>query len=107
VLAAGAGLPAPARSEDPAALRFERDGARLKALSLGEIKSRCGEQRVQVPADPYYSHAMTYLASPLACVIEQGFGRPVSELRSENILDPPDDLVTSIGLEIRGFSASC
>jgi mono/diheme cytochrome c family protein len=81
-LAAGAWLAAPARAADTA-LRFERDGALLRSLSQADLQSRCGETRVQV-TDPYYARAKTYLAFPLACVIEQGFGKPVSSLRGEN-----------------------
>jgi mono/diheme cytochrome c family protein len=76
-------LSAPARSEDKA-LRFEREGALLRSLSQTEIEARCGEQRVQVAADPYYGRAKTYLASPLHCVIEQGFGKPIASLRGES-----------------------
>jgi mono/diheme cytochrome c family protein len=82
-LAAGAWLAAPARADDKA-LRFEREGALLRSLSQAEIRKRCGEQRVRVAADPYYGRTKTYLASPLACVIEQGFGKPVASLRGEN-----------------------
>ena len=84
-LAAGAGLPAPARAETPAQLRFERDGKLVKTLSLAEIRTRCGEQRVPVASDPYYARAKTFLASPLACVIEQGFASPLASLRGENL----------------------
>jgi mono/diheme cytochrome c family protein len=76
-------LGASARADDKA-LRFERDGALLRTLSQAEIEAKCGEQRVKVAADPYYARAKTYLASPLACVIEQGFGKPVAELRGES-----------------------
>jgi len=82
VLGAGAWLAAPARADDTA-LRFERDGALVRSLSRDEITARCGVTRVQV-ADPYYARAKTYLACPLACVIEQGFGKPVSAYQGEN-----------------------
>ena len=39
--------------------------------------------RVKV-ADPYYAKAKTYLACPLACVLELGFGKPVAAYRGEN-----------------------
>lgn len=81
--AGGAWLAVPARAGDTA-LRFERDGALLRALSQAEIEARCGEQRVKVAADPYYARTKTYLASPLVCVIEQGFGKPIASLRGEN-----------------------
>ena len=79
----GAGLAAPARAEGDTPLRFERDGALVRSLSRSELTGRCGVTRVQV-ADPYYARAKTYLACPLACVLELGFGKPPSAQRGEN-----------------------
>jgi mono/diheme cytochrome c family protein len=81
--ALGGGSLAPARADDKA-LRFERDGKLVKTLSLAEIRTGCGEQRVEVAVDPYYGRAKTFLASPLACVIQQGFGKPAASFRGEN-----------------------
>ena len=81
-LGSGAWLAEPARAED-LALRFERDGALLRSLSRAELTAACGVARVEV-ADPYYQKTKTFLACPLACVLEQGFGKPVSAQREEN-----------------------
>jgi len=81
-LGAGPWLAAPARADDTP-LRFERDGALVRSLSRSELTARCGVTRVEV-ADPYYAKAKTYLACPLACVIELGFGKPVAAYRGEN-----------------------
>jgi mono/diheme cytochrome c family protein len=81
-LGAGAWLASPAKADD-AALRFEREGALVRSLSRSEITARCGSTRVEV-ADPYHGKAKTYLACPLACVLELGFGKPVASYRGEN-----------------------
>ena len=66
-----------------APLRFERDGKLVRALSRAELEARCGTQRVEIE-DAYYGRRKTYLAFPLACVLEQGFGKPVATLTAEN-----------------------
>jgi mono/diheme cytochrome c family protein len=81
-LAASAWLAAPARAEG-AVLRFERAGALLRSVSRSELTARCGVTRIEI-ADPYYARAKTFLACPLACVLELGFGKPVSAHRGEN-----------------------
>jgi len=81
-LGAGVWLAAPARADDTA-LRFERDGALVKSLSRSDLSARCGVTRVEI-ADPYYARNKTFLAFPLACVLEQGFGKPISAYRGEN-----------------------
>jgi mono/diheme cytochrome c family protein len=81
-LGAGAWLAAPARAEETP-LRFERDGALVRSLSRGELTAACGVKRVEV-ADPYYAKRKAYLAIPLACALEQGFGKPISDYRGEN-----------------------
>ena len=78
----GAWLAAPARAED-LALRFERDGALLRSLSRAQLTAACGVTRVEV-ADPYYQKPKTFLAFPLACVLEKGFGKPVTAQHEEN-----------------------
>jgi len=81
-LAALAGPFTPARA-DEATLRFERDGAPLASLSRSALAAACGVTRASV-ADPYYERTKTYLAFPLACVLEQGFGEPLAEQRGRN-----------------------
>ena len=81
VLEAGVGLGAePART-----LRFLRDGAPVATFDLATLRARCGETRVTVD-DPYYGHPVTYLACPLAAVLELGFGAPVASLAGETIV---------------------
>ena len=81
-LAAAFAAAAPAQADD-APLRFERDGALVRTRSRAELKQACGVTRIEI-ADPYYQKAKTFLAFPLACVLEQGFGKPVSASRDEN-----------------------
>jgi mono/diheme cytochrome c family protein len=80
-LAALAG-PGPAQAAD-ATLRFEREGALVRSLSRAQLTTLCGVQRVAIE-DPYYPARKQYLAFPLACVLEQGFGKPVSAQRDQN-----------------------
>ncbi len=82
VFAAGVGFSAPAGADD-SPLRFERDGALVRSLSRAELTQACGVTRVEV-SDPYYQKTKTFLAFPLACALEQGFGKPVSSVRGEN-----------------------
>jgi len=82
-LGAGAWLAAPARADDTP-LRFERDGAVLRSLSRSELTAACGVSRVEIASDPYYAKRKTYLAIPLACALEQGFGKPIAAYRGEN-----------------------
>jgi mono/diheme cytochrome c family protein len=79
---AGPALPAPALA-DAAPLRFERDGALVRALSRAELTKRCGAQRIVIE-DPYYQRRKTYLALRLACVLEQGFDEPIAAQTGEN-----------------------
>jgi len=81
-LGSGAWLAAPARAEE-LALRFERDGALLRSLSRAQLTAACGVERIEV-ADPYYQKTKTFLAFALACVLEQGFGKPAAAQREEN-----------------------
>ena len=55
----------------------------MRTRSRAELKQACGVTRVEI-ADPYYQKTKTFLAFPLACVLEQGFGKPVSASRDEN-----------------------
>jgi mono/diheme cytochrome c family protein len=72
----------PAQAAD-ATLRFERDGALVRSLSRTQLTTLCGVQRVEID-DPYYQGRKRFLALPLACVLEQGFGKPASAQRDEN-----------------------
>jgi len=79
---AGPALTAPARA-DEAPLRFERDGKLVKSLTRAQLSAACGARRVTLD-DPYYQRRKTFLALPLACVIEQGFGAPIATQTAEN-----------------------
>ena len=76
-LGAGAWLAAPARADDTA-LRFERDGALVRSLSRRELTARLRRDARARSRTRTTRSAKTYLACPLACVLEQGFGKPVS-----------------------------
>jgi mono/diheme cytochrome c family protein len=73
-LAAGLALAAAGAGAEEAVLRFEREGRRVAQLSREQLAQACGAQTVEVAADPYYQRAKRFLAIPLACVLEQGFG---------------------------------
>jgi mono/diheme cytochrome c family protein len=63
-------------SADPgsaATLRFLRDGAELRALSLSELLACCGPREVAVD-DPYYGGPKRFRALPLTLVLARGFG---------------------------------
>jgi mono/diheme cytochrome c family protein len=65
---------APARADDAAAtLRFEREGALVRELSLEALRRACHEQEVALD-DPYYQRHKRYLACPLGEVLAAGFG---------------------------------
>ncbi|MFI5215003.1 MAG: c-type cytochrome [Candidatus Limnocylindria bacterium] len=82
-LGAGFSLAASARADDTP-LRFERDGVLVRSLSRSDLEAGCGVTRVEV-ADPYHGKAKTYLAFPLVCALELGFGKPIADYRGENL----------------------
>jgi mono/diheme cytochrome c family protein len=65
-------------------MRFVRDGKEVRTISLAELRTKCGEQRIAVD-DPYYGKTKTYRACPLAEVVRLGFGVPASELASSDV----------------------
>jgi mono/diheme cytochrome c family protein len=67
-----------------ARLRFLRDAAAVRTLTLAELRQRCETQRVQVPSDPYYGVSKRFFALPLACVLEAGFGAAPEALAGES-----------------------
>jgi mono/diheme cytochrome c family protein len=84
-LALGAAGRATAEGEpDATALRFERDGRLVATLTRAGLVSACGVEKVVVAADPYYQRAKSFLAIPLACALERGFGAPGAAHRGEN-----------------------
>lgn len=81
VLGVGTGVgAAPSRT-----LRFLRDGAPVATLDLATLRARCGEAKVTVD-DPYYGRPTTYLACPLATVLELGFGEPAAALADDTVV---------------------
>jgi len=74
----------PASAQDAAALRFERDGEPLEALSLGELRERCGARLVEVAHDPYYGGPKRFWACPLGAVLALGFGAAPAPDSREN-----------------------
>lgn len=58
-----------------AQLRFARDGETIETIGAAELRARCGVERVEIAADPYYGRAMSFWACPLRAVFELGFGR--------------------------------
>lgn len=53
-------------------LRFLDAGGNERAIDLGSLRSRCGEEVVEVN-DPYHQKRMRYVAIGLRCVLESGF----------------------------------
>jgi mono/diheme cytochrome c family protein len=67
-------LPAASARADERSLRFERDGRLLRTLALSELRRACEPRVVEVPRDPYYGRAKSFLACPLGAVLAAGFG---------------------------------
>jgi mono/diheme cytochrome c family protein len=61
-----------ARGDGEARLRFEREGALVRELSLAELRAACHEARVELD-DPYHGRRKTYRACPLREVLAAGF----------------------------------
>ncbi len=55
-----------------ASLAFERDGARVREISIRELAASCGALRIEVQ-DPYYGRAKEFWACPLQRVLDLGF----------------------------------
>lgn len=70
-------------SSPSAVLRFERDGALVRALPLAALRAACPTERVDVD-DPYYHRAMSFFALPFPCVFEAGFGAPLASSARED-----------------------
>jgi len=69
---AGFASRAPAADRDPPALRFLRDGAVLRTLTLAELQACCAPREVAID-DPYYGGPKRFRAFPLAAVLARGF----------------------------------
>jgi len=53
------------------------------SLSLSALRRACSEREVEVE-DPYYEREMRFLALPLSCVLERGFGTSAAALAAED-----------------------
>ncbi len=66
-------------------LRFERAGQPERVVSSAELAAACVEATVAVE-DPYYAKPKRFLAWPLRCVLEQGFGALGADFRGQDVL---------------------
>jgi len=80
---AHAGVADFARASEPS-LRFLRAGHEARVVFASALRAACEELTVAV-ADPYYEKPKRFLAWPLRCVLEQGFGA-LTELASQELL---------------------
>jgi mono/diheme cytochrome c family protein len=78
-----AAVPAFASAEGPS-LRFVRAGHEARVVSATALRAACEELTVAV-ADPYYEKPKRFLAWPLRCVLEQGFGA-LTDLATQELL---------------------
>jgi mono/diheme cytochrome c family protein len=67
-----------AADPEPPALRFLRDGAAVRTLTLEQLRACCEPREVAVD-DPYYGVPKRFHAFPLAAVLARGFGDTRSE----------------------------
>jgi mono/diheme cytochrome c family protein len=81
VLGLALALAAPAAEPS---LRFARPGMEPRVVTATALRAACEELTVAV-ADPYYEKPKRFLAWPLRCVLEQGFGT-LAELASQELL---------------------
>jgi len=77
--------PSPAAPAGASELRFVRGGETVRAISLAELRKRCGERIVSID-DPYYGGPKSYRACPLAEVVRLGFGVAPSELAADDVV---------------------
>jgi len=73
-----------ARADD-AALEFVRDGRVVASVTRATLEKDCGVRTVAVD-DPYYGRKMSFVACPLARVLEFGFGLSPDELAAQDFL---------------------
>jgi mono/diheme cytochrome c family protein len=75
-------LAAPAAEQS---LRFERPGVEPRTVSATELRAACRTETVEVD-DPYYERRKRFLAWPLRCVLEQGFGATGPDFAAGDVL---------------------
>jgi hypothetical protein len=66
-------------------LRFERPGVEPRTVSATEVRAACRTETVEVD-DPYYERRKRFLAWPLRCVLEQGFGATGPDFAAGDVL---------------------
>ena len=74
-----------AAADYPTELHFLRDGAPVRTVDLATLKGNCQVQRITID-DPYYGQRKSFLACPLAEVLQLGFGQPVAALAANTFL---------------------
>jgi len=67
------------------ALRFERSGAEPRVVTAAALGQACKTETVEVD-DPYYERRKRFLAWPLACVLERGFGALGTDFAEQDVL---------------------
>jgi mono/diheme cytochrome c family protein len=72
-----------AEASEGATLEFADGGRTVRRLDLDALRSALETVRVQVE-DPFYGRPKTFLALPLADVVELGFGKPLKDFAGEN-----------------------
>ena len=70
---------------DDATLEFARDGKLVKSLDRAALEKDCGVRTITLD-DPYYGRTMSFVACPLARVLEMGFALPQAELAQQDFL---------------------
>lgn len=66
-------------------LHFVRNGSPVRTIDLPALKAGCSVQKVELD-DPYYGQKKTFLACPLAQVIQLGFGQSIQSLAGESFV---------------------
>jgi len=67
------------------ALEFVRDGKVVTRLDRAKLEKDCGARTIEVD-DPYYARKMSYVACPLARVLELGFGETPDEFAKQDFV---------------------
>ena len=69
----------------PTELHFLRPGAPARTVDLATLKAHCRVQTITID-DPYYGQRKSFLACPLADVLQLGFGQPAAALAANDFL---------------------
>src|SRR5262245_32375722 len=85
LLLLGSGAPASAAVPATPELRFLRDGAAPKVLTLQDLSAACTVETIHID-DPYYGARKSYLACPLGQVLRQGFGALIERFPGQTVI---------------------